>query len=66
LRSNAVQIAYATRPDATPETEISVLAQIYKFVLQSRKADEPAPEPVSRDVARRESDHARAITGKYT
>ena len=35
-------IAYAPRTDATPETELSVLATVYKFVLfdsQAKRGD---------------------------
>ncbi len=42
-------IAYAQRHDATPETELSALATVYRFILSksntSQKAVEPAPEP---------------------
>jgi hypothetical protein len=43
------RITYTRHPDATPETERSVLAQVYRFVLERRKADEPAPERDGRD-----------------
>jgi hypothetical protein len=31
-------IAYRTRGDATPETEVSVLANVYRFVLERKEA----------------------------
>jgi hypothetical protein len=46
---NRPHIAYTPRPDATPERELSTLAQIYKFVLESQKAARPTPEPDGRD-----------------
>ena len=51
-QSGEVEITYTPRTDATPETELSVLAQVYRSVLESRKADEPAPEPDGRDEAK--------------
>ena len=33
--SDAPRITYSTRPDATPETEVSALAVIYKLCLES-------------------------------
>ena len=44
-----VQLTYTPRPDATPEAELSALAAVYKLVLESKKAAEPAPEPDGRD-----------------
>jgi hypothetical protein len=50
------RITYVARPNATPETELSALATVYKFVLSksnaSQKAVEPAPEPDGRDDAK--------------
>ena len=48
-QSGEVEITYTPRTDATREAELSVLAQVYRSVLESRKADEPAPEPDGRD-----------------
>ena len=31
--SNASRITYTPRPDATPESELSALAAVYKFLL---------------------------------
>jgi hypothetical protein len=45
---NSTHITYTSRPDTTPEAELAVLANTYRFVLDchSRKiAAEPAPEP---------------------
>ena len=55
---SSTTIAYTPRPDATQETELSVLAQVYRFILESRKADEPAPEPIGRDGTTVEGDSA--------
>ena len=49
-------IAYAPRPDATPEAEIATLAAVYRFVLSksnaSQKAVEPAPKLDGHDEAK--------------
>ncbi len=37
-------ITYATRSDVTPEAELSALAAVYRFILDSRKQKEAAPE----------------------
>ena len=42
---NSTTITYTPRPDATPETELSVLAQVYRFILETKKAAEPTPGP---------------------
>ena len=50
------RITYGARPNATPETELSALATVYKFVLSksnaSKEALEPAPEPDGHDDAK--------------
>ena len=33
--SDAPRLTYSTRPDATPETELSALAAVYKLCLES-------------------------------
>ena len=48
-------VTYATRPDATPETEITVLANVYRFVLDCSARKEAAPE--SRPDAAKGSKH---------
>jgi len=48
-------IAYAPRPDATPEAEIATLAAVYRFVLDSRAKKEAAPESRP-DDARKDQD----------
>jgi hypothetical protein len=57
---SGVQVTYRPRPDATLETEHSALATVYKFVLESKKAAEPAPEPDSPDAKVRSKDDSRA------
>ena len=45
-------ITYASRSEATPEAELNVLANVYRFILDSHEkkmAAEPAPEPGGRD-----------------
>ena len=47
---NSTHITYTRRSDATPEAELNVLANIYRFILDchaKKKAVEPAPEPDS-------------------
>ena len=50
------RITYVARPNATPETELSALATVYKFVLSksnaSQKAVVAAPEPDGHDEAK--------------
>lgn len=50
------RITYVARPNATPETEFSALATVYRFILSksnaSQKAVEPAPEPDGHDEAK--------------
>jgi hypothetical protein len=45
------RISYSPRPDATPDGELNALAAVYKTVLATKKAAEPAPEPSGRDDA---------------
>jgi hypothetical protein len=45
-------VTYTPRPDATPEAEVNVLANVYRFTLDchaKKEAAEPAPEPDGRD-----------------
>jgi hypothetical protein len=48
-------IGYTARPDATPEAELSVLANIYWFVLDCHRKNEAAPESRP-DEARKDQD----------
>jgi len=49
-------MTYVPRSDATPDAELSALANVYKFVLSksdaSQKGVEPAPKPDSRNDAK--------------
>jgi len=54
-------VAYSERANALPETEIAVLANIYKFVLDCHAKKESAPESRPDDPERR-SDEFRAKT----
>jgi len=45
------QVTYRPRPGATPAAELSALSAVYKFVLETKKAAEPASEPDSRNDA---------------
>ncbi len=55
-------VAYAVRPDATPEAEIVALANVYRFVLDCRAKKKAVPDRRPDDAERRSSDGA---TGKY-
>jgi hypothetical protein len=57
------RITYISRPDATPEAEVNVLANVYRFILDrhaKKKAAEPAPEPDGRDGTKLQGDSANA------
>ena len=44
------RVTYTPRSDATPEAELNVLANVYRFILDchaKKMAAEPAPEPDS-------------------
>jgi hypothetical protein len=61
---NSPRIAYAPRPDATPEGELNALANIYRFVLDSHVKKE-ATRPGSPDDAKgSKHDRARDIIPK--
>jgi hypothetical protein len=50
------RMTYTSRPDATPEAELNVLASVYRFILfessgPSKKGAESVPESSSRDAA---------------
>jgi len=37
-------VTYARRPEATPEAEVSALANVFRYVLDSHANKEAAPE----------------------
>ena len=49
--TSTARITYAVHPDVAPETELSVLANVYRFVLKSHETtkgcipDKRDPEP---------------------
>ena len=47
MQTSERQILYSSRPDATPEAERSVLASVYRFILdcQIREKGDPATAP---------------------
>jgi hypothetical protein len=56
-------MTYTSRPDTAPETEVNVLANVYRFILDSRAkkmAAEPAPEPDGHDGTKLQGDSADA------
>ena len=60
---NSPRITYTPRPDATPEAELSVLANVYRFILNchaKKLATEPASEPDGRDGTKLQGDSADA------
>jgi hypothetical protein len=57
------RMTYTPRPDATPEAEVNVLANVYRFILDclaKKEAAEPAPEPDGRDGTKLQGDSADA------
>jgi hypothetical protein len=42
------RITYVARPNATPETELSALATVYRFILSRSNASQKAVEPASK------------------
>jgi len=57
------RITYASRPGATAEAELNVLANVYHFILDchaKKKAVEPTPEPHGRDGTKLQGDSADA------
>jgi len=57
------RMTYTSRPDATPEAELNVLANVYRSILDchaKKMAAEPAPEPNGRDGTKRQGDSADA------
>ncbi len=57
------RITYTSRPDATPEAELNVLANVYRFILDchaKKLATEPASEPDGRDGTTVQGDSANA------
>ena len=57
------RITYTSRPGATAEAELNVLANVYRFILDchaKKMAAEPAPEPDGRDGTKLQGDSADA------
>jgi len=48
-------ISYAPRRDTTAETELSALANVYKFVLSKSKASQKAVEPARKSEGREDA-----------
>ena len=60
---NSLRITYTPRPDVTPDAELNVLANVYRFILDchaKKKAAEPSPEPDGRDGTKLQGDSADA------
>ena len=51
------RITYVPRPNATPQGEISALANAYKFILQCGEAKRAATENGGEEYARKEQHH---------
>ena len=57
------RITYTSRPGATAEAELNVLANVYRFILDchaKKKAVEPTPEPDGHDGTKLQGDSADA------
>jgi hypothetical protein len=55
------RITYTPLPDVTPDAELNVLANVYRFILDcyaKKMAAEPAPEPDGRDGTKLQGDSA--------
>jgi hypothetical protein len=59
------QIAYQARDDATPEAEISVLAAIYRLVVNSANRNAPGVTSTKGDDAMKGSEDDRAKTSLH-
>ena len=55
-----LRISYTPRPDVSPESEAKVLAQVYKYVLNTAKNREKAAGGVAARAARKEKEKARS------
>jgi hypothetical protein len=49
-------VTFQPRPDATPEAELSALANAYAFILESAKKRGRLPDKSGPDDARKEKD----------
>jgi hypothetical protein len=58
---NSPRITYIQRPDATPEAELNVLANVYRFILDCHAKQEGGPATAPTD-AMKGSKHDRAST----
>lgn len=58
-------ITYSTRPDATPAAELSSLASVYRFVLDSHRMKKAAPDRRPNDEKERSMNDSLASTN-YT
>jgi hypothetical protein len=54
------RVTYVPRRDATPETEISALASVYAFILQSQREKQKGGAATAPD-ARKETDESGEI-----
>lgn len=50
MAANRAQVTYAPRPDATPESEITALADIYAFVLRCAEEKRRAAVGAAQDA----------------
>jgi len=62
--STTPRITYATRPDATPEAELSAVANVFRFVLDCHAKKEAAPEsrPDAAKEIKNDSRHCKYTT----
>ncbi len=55
---NNSHIIYRSRPESTPGTELTAIANVYRFVLDCRAKKEPAPESRPDDGTKVKEDSA--------
>ncbi len=55
-------ITYSMRPDASQEAELSALAAVYRFVLDSRRMKKAAPDRRPNDEKERSMNDSLAST----
>lgn len=62
----AVKPLSGVLPEQARDTRVRAWAFVFQCWQEKQKATRPAPEPSGRDNARKESNHARAVTRNYT
>lgn len=60
VKLSNLEVAYAPRPDATPEGELNALAAVYRFVLDSHTSKQGDPTTSRPDNAKGSVSNDRA------